>query len=121
MFHMGEAQFHSFLQDQELKEISVKELNQRLKGLSKEAIKSIKKRRRTIKNRGYAHSCRIKRIEEKANLQQSKEDMEATIKSLQQRSTELVNERDHYKRQCVLLVHYFKQNRDSAAIKALRP
>ncbi|XP_046860761.1 transcription factor Maf-like [Xenia sp. Carnegie-2017] len=53
----------SLPKDNELTVLSVKQLNTRLKGLPRNVVNDIKKRRRTLKNRGYAHSCRLKDIE----------------------------------------------------------
>ena len=50
---------------------NVKELNRILKtkGLSREEVANIKQRRRTLKNRGYAATVRVKREETKGELE----------------------------------------------------
>lgn len=59
------------ISDDELISISVRDLNRtlKMKGLTRSEIVKMKQRRRTLKNRGYAASCRIKRIEQKDDLE----------------------------------------------------
>lgn len=64
--------------DKQLMELSVRELNRHLKSsrFSKDQVQQMKQRRRTLKNRGYAASCRNKRFQRKGELEiQKKEEL----------------------------------------------
>ncbi|XP_030048085.1 transcription factor MafG-like [Microcaecilia unicolor] len=70
------------LTDEELITLSVQELNQYLRGLSKEEIIQLKQRQRTLKNRGYAASCRVKRVTQKEELEKQKAELQQEVEKL---------------------------------------
>ena len=61
--------------DEKLVTLSTKDLNKLIKkrGIAKERAKEIKCQRRTLKNRGYAANCRVKREDEEKDLEQENE------------------------------------------------
>lgn len=63
------------IEDEQLIELSVKELNRHLKlsKMTKQQVLSMKQRRRTLKNRGYAACCRNKRFELKSDLENQRQ------------------------------------------------
>ena len=71
----------TYVDDNELMTLDTKELNKRLKFLPKSVVSGIKHRRRTLKNRGYARSCREKKMTETETLQRSNTDLEKELAS----------------------------------------
>lgn len=70
------------IDDRSLIHLSVRELNKKLNGLSKDDIVKVKQKRRTLKNRGYAQNCRTKRMEQKRNMEDRMRDQKELIAKL---------------------------------------
>lgn len=70
--------------DDDLVSVSVRELNKTIRILPKDQQQEIKQRRRTLKNREYAQTCRQRRVHQKDNLEKENGFLRKENESLQQ-------------------------------------
>ncbi|XP_019608586.2 transcription factor MafF [Rhinolophus sinicus] len=91
------------LSDEALMGLSVRELNRHLRGLSAEEVTRLKQRRRTLKNRGYAASCRVKRVCQKEELQKQKSELEREVDKLARENAAMRLELDALRDKCEAL------------------
>lgn len=90
--------------DRELVTLTVRELNRRLQGNSRDIISKLKQKRRTLKNRGYAQNCRTRRLHHKDLLEKENTNLHKEVQRLKQQLSRTLMERDRYKRECERLL-----------------
>ena len=71
------------MEEQSLVGLSVKELNKKLEGLPKKEVIQLKRKRRTLKNRGYAQTCRTRRQKHKLTLEEQNQALRKKLKGIQ--------------------------------------
>lgn len=80
--------------------MSVKELNRRLASCPNFLVSKLKRCRRTLKNRGYARNCRIKRIAAKNQLEQVNTKLMRENRELRQRNRSLLDQLNRMSSDC---------------------
>ena len=79
------------------------------RGISKERAKQIKQERRTLKNRGYAANCRVKREKEEKNLEVANEELRKEIYARRLRAQDIRQDAKNMKDQMQLLLREIEQ------------
>jgi hypothetical protein len=80
--------------DRELITLTTHELNRRLQALSPDERRALKQRRRTLKNRGYAQTCRSRRVGHRHELETTNDGLQHEVQQLQRHVDSLTKERD---------------------------
>ena len=74
--------------------MSVRDLNKQLHGLPRDQVARVKQKRRTLKNRGYAQSCRSKRMSQKQDLEVVNDNLCREIEAMFNELNDVKRERD---------------------------
>lgn len=111
------------LTDYQLINLSVKELNRRLLTCSKKTISELKHCRRTLKNRGYAKNCRIKRIAVKKTLIETNDKLKSEVEKLKEQNRQLVEkirslETENQINERIITTYHFLDNIDKDVDKS---
>lgn len=88
------------ISDDDLIKLPIRELNKRIRHLPKEEVKNIRKRRRSLKNRGYATSCRQRRVALKDSLETQNQRLKAQLREAKEKLNIAIKDRDIYKAKC---------------------
>ena len=91
------------ISDDQLAQYSARDINRLCKGYSEEVVKQLKKRRRTLKNRGYASNSRVRRLQQKNELESTKNQLQQEVMKLRQDIVEMRKQRDYYKNRAEVL------------------
>lgn len=82
------------LPDEVLANLPVKELNNVLRGMPEEEVYKLKQRRRTLKNRGYAQNSRTKRVRQREDLEDERQQLKSELDLICKENEDLKRERD---------------------------
>ena len=85
------------LTEEQLVSLSARDLNRLCRDLPEDVVKQLKKRRRTLKNRGYAYNSRVRRVSQKNQLEKERDELKKQISQLQERLKGMEREATHWK------------------------
>lgn len=84
--------------DEEIKNLRVQELNKLLRGMPQDEAAKIRRRRRNLKNRGYALTCRKRRLQLQEDLINENNILRRQLEGNREKLGIVTKERDTYKR-----------------------
>jgi hypothetical protein len=95
---LREDEEYSRVSDDQLTQMSARDLNKHFKEFTPVMITQLKKKRRTLKNRGYALNSRMKRVQQKADLEIERDSLREQLRERDSEVSHLKKQLDAYKR-----------------------
>ena len=89
--------------DEEIKNLRVQELNKLLRGMAQDEAAKIRRKRRNLKNRGYALTCRKRRLQLQEDLINENNILRRQLEGNRVKLGIVTKERDAYKRKYLQL------------------
>ena len=91
------------ISDEEIKNLRVQELNKLLRGVPRDEAVKIRRKRRNLKNRGYALRCRMRRQQFQEDLFNENQLLKRQLEDDKETLRKLLKERNIYKRKFLQL------------------
>ena len=86
------------LTEEQLVSLTARDLNRICREMPEDIVKQLKKRRRTLKNRGYAYNSRVRRVTQKTALETERDELKQQIQQLTERCRYLEKEAEQWKK-----------------------
>ena len=91
------------LTEEQLVSLSARDLNRICRDMPEDIVKQLKKRRRTLKNRGYAYNSRVRRVSQKNALEDERDTLQQQLTQLTERCKLLERESEQWKKRAQAL------------------
>ena len=91
------------LTEEQLVSLSARDLNRLCRDMPEDIVKQLKKRRRTLKNRGYAYNSRVRRVSQKNALEDERDTLQKQLAQLTERCKLLERESEQWKKRAQAL------------------
>ena len=97
------------ISDEEIKNLRVQELNKLLRGVPRDEAVKIRRKRRNLKNRGYALRCRIRRQQFQEDLLYENQLLKRQLEDDKERLRKVLKERNTFKRKFLQLQSAYRE------------
>ena len=91
------------LTEEQLVSLTARDLNRICRDMPEDIVKQLKKRRRTLKNRGYAYNSRVRRVSQKNALEDERDTLQQQLTRLTEKCKLLERESEQWKKRAQAL------------------